>query len=189
MHDTTVFRYTEAKFMKRLFACLLFSSAAIGVGCSEGDDTDGAGGGNADFDSSYREYIEASCSCEDYRNGASEEDCVEARFEESGTLTPCQEEILSRPEAADTVQCISEATLVEADCIAEDPCNSEHKEACYVDHDEATAGCGLPSSLSEDFEACPPRESFRCLDGGSVDIDVVCDLVNDCEDGSDEIPC
>jgi len=177
--------------MQRLIAGALTMSLALCLGCgSEDDDTqdgDTQSEAVAKYESSYRKYTEAICGCESAQNGASVAVCVEARLAESG-VSECQRKALSHPDAAHTLDCETEATLIEVGCMKEAACDSALEIECMYDHEENTLGCELPDSVRDVMDACAP-EPFHCVGGGSVDIDAVCDLVEDCADGSDEVPC
>jgi hypothetical protein len=140
------------------------------------------------LDASYRKWLEASCECEFHRNGASVEMCVEARLNEDGS-SACEREAVSHPEAADALNCASEGWLLAAECVEEGPCDIDHWDGCLDEYIEYTRDCEWPVAVENELDACPAPESFECVGGGSVDIDALCDAVEDCEDGSDEIPC
>lgn len=175
--------------MKRLIAAAVAVSLAYGLGCSDSEGTESTANGDIEtFEANYRKYVEASCECEFRNEGFSPELCVDA-YLELDKNTSCERNAVSRPEAADTLACASEGWLIAADCVAEGPCDIEHWDGCLDKYIEHTRDCEWPDAVQEEFEACPRPESFECLGGGSVDIAVVCDYVDDCEDGSDEIPC
>jgi hypothetical protein len=179
-----------AEMRNKLIAvvCLL-SISGLGVGCGDSSESGGAtSGSSAELVALERERHEILCECHDdpmYSDSL----CVAARAEEYG-WGECTLELLGRAEFSEYVQCMIDVqkSLNECERLAE--CDSSNY--CYQDHENMFDSC--IELVSEDDLAegdrCPPETTFACVDGsGSVDEYLVCDLSEDCADGSDEAGC
>lgn len=156
--------------------------AAIGQACNAGSGDSRKGGSAIDaYENSYRRQLEVTCACDE------EDLCVEARLADGG-FDSCSREALDDPDAAPTLNCLIAATDRETECIKEDPCDLDHRDDCYLEWDHDAYDCpDLPDDVENDVDDCP--DLFECVSGETIRYDSVCDGAEDCDDGSDEVPC
>jgi hypothetical protein len=144
---------------------------------------------------STHDYAEFLCECEAGGNSGPDFDSCVKDFVPTipPPLLACTKVVYSRSErTASALSCERESVDQYMGCIYESTClDFGHITDCEIDRIIRNQACeNIPHAVEvEDALLCYGRQlppAFVCDDGDSINPDWVCDLEDDCDDGSDE---
>lgn len=140
-------------------------------------------------------YAEFFCECEaGATSGEDYAQCVQSSVQ---TFPPpvlaCIKGVLGKSEASlESLRCRLENNTLYVDCIHENTCfDFDHITDCEIDRIIRSQECPeVPYDVwAENERLCWGRDApaaFECGSGEQIDPELVCDVIRDCEDGSDE---
>lgn len=157
---------------------------------TEGTTSGPPGASCLSYEGSQGKIVERNCGCA-VEQGLFDDlqTCVDA-------LSSTPEEVMCRCGVYDgfggsdaVFACLEDAVVAATACLTGLACDEfDAADVCYEAYNEAAAMCGGPNKEAEGQVAlqCEGGAAFMCTSGDQVPAFYVCDMVQDCADGSDE---
>lgn len=126
-------------------------------------------------------------------------DCVTSTDEgASFTASACELEVFSSSEGQSITACYSEAVASFSTCIDSTACATDLLDTCLTTYLAGISGCEPSAAFQAELDTCgaggafgaePTTGGYTCADGTSIPSSWVCDGVEDCVGGEDEVGC